>query len=85
MGSKLGTIQAPTWRRSSNGTPPHVSSPGSPGAGMSRVRHSSSPVPASCAVITHASGPAIGMQLRPEITLPSATIGPDVCIAGLTW
>ena len=25
-----------------------------------------------------------GMQLRPEITLPLAMIGPEVCVAGLT-
>ena len=62
--------------------PPHVSSPGSPGAGTVRRRHTSSPVVASWAVMTQASGPPRGMQLRPETTLPSAMIGPEECRAG---
>ena len=76
--------QVPTWIRSSNGTPPHVSSPGSPGAGTVRRHHSSSPVRASWATITHDSGPPHGRQLRPEIALPSAMMGPELCPAGIT-
>ena len=81
-GSKLGAIHVPTWRRSASGTPPHVSSPGSPGLGIVRRRQSSSPVRASCAVTTQASGPAAGMQLRPEIALPLTMIGPVLWLAG---
>ena len=60
------------------------SSPGSPGPGIVRRRHSSSPVRASWAVTTQASGVAVARQLRPEMTLPFATIGPAVCRAGFT-
>ena len=59
---------------------PQLSPPGSPGFGIVRRRQSSLPVCASCAVITQASGPPSGSQLRPEITLPFATIGPDCCL-----
>ncbi len=62
---------------------PHVSSPGSPGFGIVRVRHTSLPVLASNAVMTQASGPPSGSQLRPEMTLPSATIGPELFFAPL--
>jgi len=61
--------------------PPQVSSPGSPGFGIVRWRHISLPVFASNAVITQASGPPSGSQLRPEMTLPSATIGPELFFA----
>ena len=47
-----------------------------------RRRQSSAPVLASCAVMTQASGPARGMQLRPEMTLPFAMIGPVLWFAG---
>ena len=83
-GSKLGAIHVPTWRRAESGTPPHVLSP-SPGAGVVRRRHSSSPVRASWAVMTQASEPAAGMQLRPEMTLPLAIIGPVLWFAGWVW
>ena len=49
---------------------------------MRRRRQSSSPVSASWAMMTQASGPRRGRQLRPEITLPSATIGPAEWRAG---
>ncbi len=42
-------------------------------------------VRASCAVMTQASGPLTGMQLRPVITLPLAMIGPEDCMAGWVW
>ena len=71
----------PTCQRSSYGTSPQVSSPGSPGLGIVRVRQSSSPVSALNAVMTHASGPPSGSQLRPEITLPLTTIGPELFLA----
>ena len=54
-----------------------------PASESSRVRHSSLPVFASCAVMTQASGPPSGSQLRPEITLPLAMIGPELCCAPL--
>ncbi len=47
-----------------------------------RVRHSSAPVLASWAVMTHASGPPSGIHPRPDTTLPLAMIGPDVWCAG---
>ena len=65
-GSKLGTIHMPTCQRFSYGMSPQLSSPGSPGFGIVRVRHSSLPVFASNAVMTQASGPPSGSQLRPE-------------------
>jgi len=49
--------------------------------GPTGVVQSSLPVFASNAVITHASGPPSGSQLRPEMTLPSATIGPELFFA----
>ena len=60
---------------------PQVSSPGSPGFGIVRVRQSSWPVFASNAVMTHASGPPSGSQLRPEMTLPLAMMGPELFFA----
>ena len=45
---------------------------------------SSSPVAASCAVMTQPCGPPRGSQLRPEYTLPLATIGLEVWLAGFT-
>ena len=80
-GSKLGTIQVPTCRRFSSGMPPQVSSPGSPGLGIVRVRQSSLPVFPSCAVMMQPLGVALYSQPRPEMILPLAMIGPEVSCA----
>ena len=50
--------------------------------GIVRVRHSSLPVFASCAVITQTSNVAAGWHWRPVITLPFATIGPADRVRG---
>ena len=42
-------------------------------------RQSSSPVRASCAMMTHESGPPAGRQLRPEIALPRTRAVPGRC------
>ena len=72
----------PTCWRFSQGTSPQVSSPGSPGLAIVQVRQSSLPVRASFATITQPTGPLSGAHARPEITLPSAMIGPLDVFAG---
>ncbi len=63
-------------------TLPQVSSPGSPGRGMVRVRHSSLPLTASCAVMTQPLGVNFTSQPRVEKILPLAMMGPEVSCAG---
>ena len=53
-----------------------MSPPGWPGRAMVNVRQSSSPAPASCAVMKQLSGWNRLQPLMPLITRPSTTSGP---------
>ena len=69
---------------------PKPGEPGDDSWGNVWVRHSSLPVRASLATMTQASGPAFWAQLRPEMTLSPAMIGPpeveaDWVFQSVTW
>ena len=75
-GRSSAPSRCPTCQRSPSARRPTSRRPARPGSGIVRVRHSSLPVLASCAVMMQASLPASGWHWRPVMTLPLAMIGP---------
>ena len=61
----LASVLATALGQIGLGTPPQVSSPGSPGRGIVRARHNSLPVALSSPTIARASGPAATTTTSP--------------------
>ncbi len=64
--------------RSSKGSSPQVSPPGSPGRAITSVCQRNSPVRTSWALTKHFCSMKLPQPLTPLITFPSAMIGPAV-------